>query len=69
MDGTGSGSCAVVGFGISGVEPLCSATGSTNVPAYLPNCDLYNKNLIIKRCMRFPKACLILVVLSCRSKN
>ena len=25
MDGTGSGSCAVVGFGISGVEPLCSA--------------------------------------------
>ena len=26
MDGTGSGSCAVVGFGISGVEPLCSAT-------------------------------------------
>jgi len=26
VDGTGSGSCAVVGFGISGVEPLCSAT-------------------------------------------
>ena len=26
MDGTGSGSCAVVGFGISGAEPLCSAT-------------------------------------------
>ena len=26
MDGTGSGSCAVVGFGISDVEPLCSAT-------------------------------------------
>ena len=26
MDGTGSGLCAVVGFGISGVEPLCSAT-------------------------------------------
>ena len=25
LDGTGSGSCAVVGFGISGVEPLCSA--------------------------------------------
>jgi hypothetical protein len=25
VDGTGSGSCAVVGFGISGVEPLCSA--------------------------------------------
>ena len=25
MDGTGSGSCAVMGFGISGVEPLCSA--------------------------------------------
>ena len=25
MDGTGSGSCAVVGFGISGAEPLCSA--------------------------------------------
>jgi len=24
MDGTGSGSCAVVGFGISGVESLCS---------------------------------------------
>ena len=24
MDGTGSGSCAVVGFGISGVELLCS---------------------------------------------
>jgi len=26
VDGTGSGSCAMVGFGISGVEPLCSAT-------------------------------------------
>jgi len=26
VDGTGSGSCAVVGFGISSVEPLCSAT-------------------------------------------
>jgi len=26
VDGTGSGSCAVVGFGISGVESLCSAT-------------------------------------------
>jgi len=26
VDGTGSGSCAVVGFGINGVEPLCSAT-------------------------------------------
>ena len=26
MDGTGSGSCEVVGFRISGVEPLCSAT-------------------------------------------
>jgi hypothetical protein len=26
VDGTGSGSCAVVGFGISGFEPLCSAT-------------------------------------------
>jgi hypothetical protein len=25
MDGTGSGSCTVVGFCISGVEPLCSA--------------------------------------------
>jgi hypothetical protein len=25
MDRTGSGSCAVAGFGISGVEPLCSA--------------------------------------------
>ena len=25
MDGTGSGLCAAVGFGISGVEPLCSA--------------------------------------------
>ena len=25
MDGTGSGSCAMVGFGISGVEHLCSA--------------------------------------------
>ena len=25
MDGTGSGSCAVVGFGTSGVDPLCSA--------------------------------------------
>ena len=25
MDGTGSESCAVVGFGISGVESLCSA--------------------------------------------
>ena len=24
MDVTGSGSCAVVGFVISGVEPLCS---------------------------------------------
>jgi len=26
VDGAGSGSCAVVGFAISGVEPLCSAT-------------------------------------------
>jgi len=26
VDGTGSESCAMVGFGISGVEPLCSAT-------------------------------------------
>jgi len=25
VDGTGSGSCTVVGFGIRGVEPLCSA--------------------------------------------
>ena len=25
MDGTGPGSCAVVDFGISGVETLCSA--------------------------------------------
>ena len=25
MDGTGSGLCAVMGFGISGVESLCSA--------------------------------------------
>ena len=25
MDGTASGSCEVVGFGISSVEPLCSA--------------------------------------------
>ena len=25
MDGTGSGSCAVAGFGISGVEHLCFA--------------------------------------------
>jgi hypothetical protein len=25
VDGTGSGLCAVVGFCISGVEPLCSA--------------------------------------------
>ena len=25
MDGTDTGSCAVVGFDISGVEPLCSA--------------------------------------------
>ena len=25
MGGTGSGSCAVVEFGISSVEPLCSA--------------------------------------------
>jgi len=25
VDGTGSGPCEVVGFGISGVEPLCSA--------------------------------------------
>jgi len=24
VDGPGSGSCAVVGFGISGVEPICS---------------------------------------------
>ena len=26
MDGTGSGSCAVAGFGVSGVEPSGSAT-------------------------------------------
>jgi len=25
VDGTGSGSCAVVVFGISGVKPLCCA--------------------------------------------
>jgi hypothetical protein len=25
VDRTGSGSCAVVGFCVSGVEPLCSA--------------------------------------------
>jgi hypothetical protein len=25
VDRTGSGSCAMAGFGISGVEPLCSA--------------------------------------------
>ena len=27
MDGTGSGSCVVAGFGISDVEPSGSATG------------------------------------------
>ena len=27
MDGTGSGSCAVAGFGIRGVEPSGSAMG------------------------------------------
>jgi len=27
VDGTGSGSCPVTGFGISGVEPSGSATG------------------------------------------
>ena len=27
MDGTGSGSCVVAGFGINGVEPSGSATG------------------------------------------
>jgi hypothetical protein len=27
VDRTGSGSCAVVSFGISGVKLLCSATG------------------------------------------
>jgi hypothetical protein len=26
VDGTGSGSCPVTGFGISSVEPSCSAT-------------------------------------------
>jgi hypothetical protein len=26
VDGTGSGSCPVAGFCVSGVEPLCSAT-------------------------------------------
>ena len=26
MDGTGSGSCAIAGFGIRGVEPSVSAT-------------------------------------------
>jgi hypothetical protein len=26
VDGTGSGSCSLAGFGISGVEPLGSAT-------------------------------------------
>jgi hypothetical protein len=25
VDRTGSGSCVMVGFGVSGVEPLCSA--------------------------------------------
>jgi len=27
VDRTGSRLCAVVGFGVSGVEPLCSAIG------------------------------------------
>jgi hypothetical protein len=27
VDETGSGSCPMTGFGISGVEPSCSATG------------------------------------------
>jgi hypothetical protein len=27
VDGTGSGSCQVVGFGVSGVEPWGTATG------------------------------------------
>jgi len=36
VDETGSGLCAVMGFGISGVEPLCSAARSTNLPTCLP---------------------------------
>jgi hypothetical protein len=27
VDGPGSGSCPMTGFGISSVEPLCSGTG------------------------------------------
>jgi hypothetical protein len=29
VDGTGSGSCPVAGFGVSGVEPSCSATANS----------------------------------------
>ena len=36
MDGTGSGLCTVVGFGISCIELLYSAARSTNAPSYLP---------------------------------
>jgi hypothetical protein len=34
VDGTGSGSCPIAGFGISGVEPSCSATIFSNYLYY-----------------------------------
>jgi hypothetical protein len=42
MDGTGSGSRSVVGFGISGVEPLCSATGELINPLNAELNPIYN---------------------------
>jgi hypothetical protein len=42
VDGTGLGSCAVVGFGISGVEPLCSVIRDlvSNIDRPLDKIDL-----------------------------
>jgi len=39
VDGTGSGSCPVAGFGISGVEPSGSATGKKGNSKVVPVLD------------------------------
>jgi hypothetical protein len=41
VDGTGSGSCPMAGFGISGVEPSGSATRESVKPWYSPTDALF----------------------------
>jgi hypothetical protein len=43
VDGTGSGSCPMAGFGISGVEPSGSATSQS--VSYCSTCSHYEFNL------------------------